>query len=142
MTSTREYINTESTRVVEQYLELLDIYQKKFREHLTVFMQIGDFYEIYGIEYPDGRRVGNVWEISDNLTIRFSKKNTSVYGNKDINVQMAGVPVTSMDRYLNTAVEDYGWTVVVIEQEKEENKIERYISAVINPGTNYVLNRI
>ena len=32
-------------------------------EKTTVFMQVGDFFEIYGLVYPDGKEVGNLWKI-------------------------------------------------------------------------------
>lgn len=127
----------KSSNKVEQYLELLEYYQKKLGvKKVTVFMQIGDFYEIYGIVYSDGKRVSNLWEVAENLILKIANKNQSVYKDKSIKVKMAGIPLLSIDKYMNTAVEDYGWTVVLIEQSGEGKDIVRFESAIVSPGTN------
>ena len=137
MACKKEYIKTESTKVVEQYLEVLDTQRAKLdTERISVFMQVGDFFEIYGIQYPDGSTKGNLWDLSNDLILKIGKKETAVYGRKDISCYMAGVPIPSLNKYLNTAVEFCGWTIVLIEQEKTETSIERYISGIISPGLN------
>lgn len=130
-------IDVKSNKVVEQYLELLTQYQTKFNiKKLTIFMQVGDFYEIYGIIKKD-IPIGNLWDISNDLILKIANKNQSVYNDKSIEVKMAGIPVLSLDKFLNSAVEDFGWTVVIISQEGEGKSIKRYEEAIVSPGTNY-----
>ena len=61
-------------------MELLPYYQKLLdNEKTVVFMQVGDFFEIYGLVYPDGREVGNLWKIIDDLHLKIASKSQSVY---------------------------------------------------------------
>ena len=60
-----------SQKVVEFYIETLKKYSKKLnKEKLTVLMQVGEFFEIYGLVYPDGKREGNIWEFCDNVNLK------------------------------------------------------------------------
>ena len=60
----KDEVKTKNNKPVEQYMELLPYYQKLLdNEKTVVFMQVGDFFEIYGLVYPDGREVGNLWKI-------------------------------------------------------------------------------
>ena len=88
-----------------------------------------------------------MWEIADDLVLRIGKKNQMAYEDRNIEVYMAGIPTPSLDKYINVAVENFGWSVVVVDQDTfidpitTEQKITRYEAAVISPGTNiYSMN--
>ena len=126
-------------KVGEFYIETLHAYKKKFnKEKLTIFMQVGSFFEIYGLLYPDGKREGNIWDISDQLGIRISEKHQKVYGSDEIKLVMSGVPDHQMNKFLQNAVDKYQWTIVIFEQFKigNSNKYERKEVAVYSPGIN------
>ena len=130
-------VKTKNNKPVEQYMELLPYYQKLLdNEKTVVFMQVGDFFEIYGLVYPDGREVGNLWKIIDDLHLKIASKSQSVYGDKTIDVKMAGIPIHAQDKYINMAVEDFSWNVILIEQKGQDKNIIRYESAIITPGIN------
>lgn len=153
--------NLRYSKIVEQYLQLLEIYKKKLNhDKIALLMRVGDFYEVYGLVYKDENQgkagasdtfgnifssdnhVGNLWNIAEDLVLRIGKKNQSAYGCPNIDVFMAGIPTPSLDKYINVAVESWGWSVVVIDQEATidpittEQKITRYESMIISPGTN------
>lgn len=153
--------NLKSTKVFEQYFELLIIYRRNLKhDRVALIMQVGEFYEIYGMKYTSVDRsnlatdingnvferdnlVGTMWDFAEDLSLSIAKKtNTFAYGNKSIEVHMAGVPVLTLDKYINTAVETFGWTVVLVEQDTTlddimgTKKIIRWESMVISPGTN------
>jgi DNA mismatch repair protein MutS len=128
-----------SLKVVEQYLQTLDEYSKKLnKEKLTVLMQVGEFFEIYGIIYPDGKKVGNVWEFCDNVNIKVALKPQVVYNNPLIQVYMGGVGEAHINPYIQKAVERFGWTIVIFEQSRigNSNKFERKEASIISPGIN------
>ena len=125
-------------KVVEYYFETLNKYTEKLRkEKVAILMQVGDFFEIYGLTYPDGRRVGNIWEFCDNVNLKIGDKKQEVYDNPDISVCMGGVGIAYINPYIQKAVEKFGWTVVIFEQVKVgNNKFERKESQIISPGIN------
>ena len=128
-----------SQKVVEFYIETLKKYSKKLnKEKLTVLMQVGEFFEIYGLVYPDGKREGNIWEFCDNVNLKIAEKKQDVYDNPEIKVYMGGVGISYVNPYIQKAVERFGWTVVIFEQSRIGNtaKFERTESQIISPGIN------
>ena len=74
----------------------------------------------------NGRKI---WKLTEDLIIKMSPKNQTVYNNKDLTIYMGGVPVISRDKYVNMAVEDYGWTIILINQHISQfsNEQKQYI---------------
>ena len=130
--------NPQSTKVVEIYLDVLKEYKKKLtKEKVIVLMQVGDFFEVYGIVYPDGTRVGDMWEFCENVNLNIAPKKQEIYKNPEIKAYMAGVQPQYANTYIQKAVEKFGWTVVVFEQYSVGgNKYERREARIISPGIN------
>lgn len=132
-------IHPISTKVVEQYMDALKHYQQKLKkDKVTVLMQVGDFLEIYGLIYPDGSKEGNIWEFCDNVNLRIGPKAMKVYNNPAIEVFMGGVQPANANTFIQKAVDKFGWTVVIYEQERigSSKKFERKESSIISPGIN------
>ena len=126
-------------KVVEFYLETLKEYTTKLnKSKITVLMQVGEFFEIYGLIYPDGTRVGNVWEFCDDVNLKVAAKPQVVYDNSNIQVFMGGVGESYINPYLQKAVDKFGWTIVLFEQQRIGNssKFERKEASIISPGVN------
>ena len=129
----------KSNMTAEQYFEALEKYQKELNNYdtLTVLMQVGDFYECYGLEYENGKTVGNLWDIcGECLGLQIGKKNYTMYKDPSIKVFMSGIPITSADKWINKAVDLFGWTIVLISQQGKDKDVTRYLDAIISPGTN------
>ena len=129
----------QSQKVVEIYLDTLKEYKKKLnKEKVIVFMQVGDFFEIYGIIYPDGRKVGEIWNFCDNVNLNIAPKKQEIYKNPQIKAVMAGMPPQYANTYIQKGVEKFGWTVVIFEQFRigNTNKYERKETSIISPGIN------
>jgi DNA mismatch repair protein MutS len=126
-------------KVVEFYIETLKEYKKKLnKDKVTLLMQVGEFFEIYGLIYPDNRREGNIWEFCDNVNLKIADKKQDVYGDPNIQVLMGGVGISYINPYIQKAVDRFGWTVVIFEQFKIGNtqKFERKETSIISPGIN------
>lgn len=128
-----------SIKVVEQYIQTLKEYTAKLnKEKVTLLMQVGEFFEIYGLIYPDGTRVGNVWEFCDNVNLKVALKPQVVYDDPTIQVYMGGVGESYINPYIQKAVDRYGWTIIIFEQIRigNSNKFERKEASIISPGIN------
>ena len=131
-----------SQKVVEFYIQTLKEYTKKLNKEktdkITVLMQVGEFFEIYGLIYPDGSRIGNVWEFCDDTNLKVALKPQVVYNNPDIKVYMGGVGESYINPYIQKAVEQFGWTIVIFDQHRIGNsdKFERREQTIISPGVN------
>ena len=114
-----------SLKVVEFYLQTLKEYTTKLnkekKEKITLLMQVGEFFEIYGLIYPDGTRVGNVWEFCDDVNLKVAQKPQVVYDRPDIQVFMGGVGESYINPYIQKAVEQFGWTIVIFDQHRIGN---------------------
>lgn len=101
-------------------------------------MQVGEFFEIYGLIYPDGTREGNVWEFCDDVNLKVAAKPQVVYDRPEIQVFMGGVGEAYVNPYIQKAVDRFGWTIVIFDQQRIGNtaKFERKESSIISPGIN------
>lgn len=128
-----------SLKVVEFYLATLKEYTTKLnKSKLTVLMQVGEFFEIYGIIYSDGTREGNVWEFCDDVNLKVAAKPQVVYDRPEIQVFMGGVGESYVNPYIQKAVDRFGWTIVIFDQQRIGNtaKFERQEASIISPGVN------
>ena len=124
----------------EKYISILEKIKTVYPEEskISLFYQVGDFYELYGIEYENGEREGNIWEFGRDLGLSIVLKNTVVKGNSKNKLYFGGVQIVSLDKYLSMAVNDYGWTIVIYSQAKDDitGKLSRKFDTIISPGTN------
>lgn len=134
MVSSKDKLTKKS--VGEAYMDILADNKEKFnKDKLGLIMQVGSFYEMYGIIKNDGTRIGNLWEMADLLNLKVAAKETKVEGGK---LYMAGVPEANIQKYLQTIVERFGWTIVIYEQVKRgnTNTYDRVETAIYSPGIN------
>jgi DNA mismatch repair protein MutS len=128
-----------SQKVVELYIATLKEYRAKLgKEKITLLMQVGEFFEIYGLMYPNGTREGNVWEFCDDVNLKVAAKPQVVYDRPEIQVFMGGVGESYVNPYIQKAVERFGWTIVIFDQQRIGNsaKFERKEASIISPGVN------
>ena len=86
--------------ILDEYLDNQNKYEKKYGDKTIVFMEVGMFYEIYGVN-NNKEKLGKVSEISDILNIQMSRKNKSIIENSRNNPLMAGVPNHSAKKYIS-----------------------------------------
>jgi len=126
-------------KVIEIYFETLTEYKKKLnKEKIILLMQVGSFFEVYGLIYPDGKKEGDIWEFCDNVNLKIGKHPQEVYNKIAMEILMGGVGEAYINPYIQKAVDRFGWTVVLFEQHKigNSNKYERTESSIISPGIN------
>jgi DNA mismatch repair protein MutS len=121
-------------KLIDTYFEDQQKYQKQFGEKTVVYIQVGDFYEIYGAELTNGEQLGVLDKISKLCNFTVSQKNVGVSGASK--VFMGGFPLYMIDKYVNILVDDHGWTVVVIKQDEQRSGTTRSLEGIYSPGTN------
>lgn len=129
--------NTKSS-LMDEYFEYQITYEQKYGPATAVMMQVGAFFECYGID-NDKESIGTVIDIAKLLNIQLTRKNKSIIKNSRKNPLMAGIPIASFKRCLDILINN-GFTVVVIEQTgtqptKKTGKFAREVTNIYSPST-------
>jgi DNA mismatch repair protein MutS len=116
----------------EEYFQLTKEYQSKYGEQTLVLMQVGAFFEIYGMKHENGEITGSkIVEITEYCQLNISEKKIS-YENTQL--VMAGFRDYTLDKYLLKLTE-FGYTVAVYIQEKDGKDVKRVLDHVYSSGT-------
>lgn len=131
-----DLLNNSKETIVEVYFKILKIFEEKYGENVVIFVEIGSFFEVYGVD--DGNvKLGRAKEIAELLNIQLTRKNKSILENSIKNPILAGVPSVSFDRYIARVITEDKYTIVVIRQKGEPPAVKRYVDKIISPGTNF-----
>ena len=120
--------------LIKEYFELTEKYQNDYGINTILLMQVGSFYEVYGIydkqnNSVTGSQINNFSRICD-LTI--SEKNVCVGSN---NVVMAGFKDIMIDKYIKKILESDVTAVVYSQELRPDNTITRNLTGIFSPGT-------
>ena len=119
--------------ILSEYLKFHAEYSAKYGDKTAVLMQVGSFYEIYGID-NDKHKFGNATELSRILNIVLTRKNKKQSENGATNPLMLGFPCLALQKFVPLLLnEDY--TIVVVDQEKTGFDVTRAVVNVISPST-------
>jgi DNA mismatch repair protein MutS len=119
--------------IMNEYLELTQEYTQKYGQKTIVLMQVGSFYEVYGLRDPvSGDITGSqIMEYSQICQLNVAEKKL-VYKSKQI--LMAGFPQYTLEKYLEQ-LNEAGYTAVVIKQEKTGKTTKRVLDYISSSGT-------
>ena len=121
--------------LIREYFDYQDSFEKKYGKNTIVFMEVGSFIEIYGIE-TDKVTKGKISEIVDitGWCVGNKKGNLPEYNVQS--VKMAGFPNYTLDKWKDFILKK-GYTVIIIEQDSHGTKgPNRNITEIVSPGTN------
>jgi DNA mismatch repair protein MutS len=123
---------TSSVSIYKEYFTLTQKYREEYGKKVVVLLQVGAFFEIYGIKNDNDEINGsNISEVCEICQLNISEKKIQ-YDNGG--VLMAGFRDYTVDKYLSRLT-DYGYTIPVYIQEKEGNVVKRVLDRVYSPGT-------
>jgi DNA mismatch repair protein MutS len=120
--------------IYDDYIDYSKTYQEKYGERTIVFMQVGDFFEIYAVQNDDESVGADIYAVSDLCNIQVSRKNKSILENHRQNPLMAGFPLSIVSKHIQTLV-GHGYTVVVIRQVTPPPNPRREVTEIISPST-------
>ena len=102
--------------LIKEYFELTKKYQADYGENSILLMQVGSFFEVYGIhnKMDDIITGSRITDFSRICELNVVEKNTCV--GKD-NVMMAGFKDIMIEKYVKK-IQDAGYTVIVYTQDE------------------------
>jgi DNA mismatch repair protein MutS len=126
-------MDTDTKSIYGEYFKYTEEYQTKYGKHSVVLMQVGAFFEVYGIKLAEGDDIvrSQITHFAEICQLNVSAK-TQSYENGTI--VMAGFRDFTIDKYITKLTEN-GYTVPVFVQEKDGKVIRRVLDKVYSPGT-------
>lgn len=122
-----------TNNIMKEYIDLTREYQQKYGKNTIVLLQVGAFFEVYGLRHPTTNEIMDspIEDFSQICQLTISDKKIS-YKNQQI--VMAGFRDYTLEKYLQKITEN-GYTAVVYVQEKEGKVVTRKFYGVYSAGT-------
>lgn len=119
--------------LITEYFELTKRFQEEYGENTILLMQVGAFFEVYGICNKDYDTItsSKITDFSQICELNIVDKNTCVGKN---NVVMAGFKDIMIEKYLKK-IQDAGFTAVVYTQDENAKNTTRSLAGIFSPGT-------
>ena len=86
--------------LIDDYFIYQINFEKKYGEKSIVLMQVGSFFEFYGVD-NETEKIGNTQIIAELLNIQLTRRNKSILENSRSNCLMAGFPLVSLKRFIS-----------------------------------------
>lgn len=123
-------------KITDVYFEIQEKYENLYGEKTLLLMEVGSFFEIYGISNNIEKVGPNLKTICDLLNIQMTRKNTSNPNNDRGNPYMAGFPNYVVQKFVRILLHN-NYTIVIMEQDKHGvSKPTRKVTKIYSPGTN------
>jgi len=119
--------------LITEYFELTKRFQDEYGENTILLMQVGAFFEVYGIYDKENDIImsSKITDFSQICELNVVDKNTCVGKN---NVMMAGFKDFMIEKYLRK-IQDAGFTAVVYTQDENMKNTSRSLAGIYSPGT-------
>jgi DNA mismatch repair protein MutS len=119
--------------LIKEYFDLTNKYQDEYGEKTILLMQVGSFFEVYGINCEKTKIIigSKIVDFSQICELNIVEKNTCV--GKD-NVMMAGFKDIQIEKYIKK-IQDAGFTAVVYIQDESMKNTTRSLAGIFSPGT-------
>jgi len=120
--------------ITHEYFQLTRDYKSKYGTKTMVLLQVGAFFEVYGLKNTKTGEItnSNISEFSQICQLNISEKTIQMDGSP---IVMAGFRDYTLEKYLQKLTEA-GYTAVVYVQEKDGKAVKRVLQCVYSAGTN------
>jgi DNA mismatch repair protein MutS len=119
--------------IYDDYFEYTDKYKKKYGDKTVIFMQVGDFFEIYAVVSDSDKAGPDIHKICDLCNIVVSRKNKNIDDINRNNPLMAGFPLSAVYKFIQILVQ-HGYTIVLIRQTTPAPNPKREVTEIISPS--------
>lgn len=124
---------SDDSGIYAEYFRLTSEYQAKYGDKMVVLLQVGSFFEVYGMKDSETNIItGSAISQFCQMCQLVMSERTYKYQNNTI--IMAGFRDYALEKYIPKITEN-GYTAVVYVQEKEGKKVNRVFHAVYSAGT-------
>ena len=122
------------TTITHEYFQLTREYKTKYGERTIVLLQVGAFFEVYGLKNQQTGQIinSNISEFSQLCQLTVSDKGILM---DNMSIMMAGFRDYTVEKYIQKLSEN-GYTTVVYVQEKDGKNVKRVLQSVYSAGTN------
>lgn len=122
--------------IFKQYFELTEKHRREYGDNTIILMQIGGFYEMYGLHDKNNTYLDNYSKFYNICLHSGLKMTDKEIGDKnfDHTLAMAGFRIYSLEKYLKLFIEA-GYACVVYDQDEQKSGTTRSIQAIYTPGT-------
>jgi len=119
--------------ITDEYFQLTTKYRAQYGERTIVLLQVGAFFEVYGLKNPKTKAItgSKITEFAQICQLSVSEKNVCV---EQDHVVMAGFRDYTLEKYLQKLSEN-DYTAVVYTQTKEGKNVTRQLHAIYSAGT-------
>jgi DNA mismatch repair protein MutS len=117
--------------LIDDYLNYCRKYEAEFGSNTAVFIEVGSFMEVYGLDLPD-QQVGKIREITKILNIALTRK-TKFEPHSRKNPLMAGVTSPAFYKYAKMLLAN-GFTVIEVRQVTPPPSPKREVTEIHSPG--------
>lgn len=133
--------------VIKNYFKYSQSYSKEYGEKTIVLMQVGAFFEMYGLQDKHnptmyiGTQIEDICKVCDlsitlksKVTISIENANENYMNKTTFNVGMAGFRDYNLEKYIQKIIE-YGYTCIVYVQDPIDPSAERQLAGIFSIGT-------
>lgn len=119
--------------LIKEYFDLTKKYRDEYGDNTILLMQVGAFFEVYGIKDKDTETItgSKIQDFSQICELNIVDKNTCV---GESGVMMAGFKDIQIERYIKK-IQDAGFTAVVYAQDENMKNTTRSLAGIFSPGT-------
>uniref|UniRef100_A0A6C0D836 DNA mismatch repair proteins mutS family domain-containing protein n=1 Tax=viral metagenome TaxID=1070528 RepID=A0A6C0D836_9ZZZZ len=119
--------------LIKEYFELTKHYTEEFGEKTILLMQVGAFFEVYGLQNPSTKEItcSRIEAFASICDLHIADKKICV--GKE-NVVMAGFSTYMIEKYVKK-LESEGFTTPIHTQDENAKNTNRTLSVICSPGT-------
>ena len=120
--------------IYDDYIKYCIDYEEIYGEETVILMEVGGFYELYGVDYNNNKSGADIYKVASLLGIQVSRKNKNIIENSITNPLMAGFPSYTLNKFIDILVTN-NKTVVLVEQVTPPPNPKRVVTRIISPAT-------
>lgn len=120
-------------KIYTEYFQLTKKYREEYGKNTVVLMQVGAFFEIYGLCSPEKEYTNDssIQEVAEFCQLNIAEKKYTYHSHSLV---MAGFRDHTLEKYLQRITENQ-YTAVVFVQEKNEKNTNRIFHSIHSAGT-------
>jgi len=120
--------------LIKEYFDLTKKYQQDYGENTILLMQVGSFFEVYGINCKNTETIfgSKIVDFSQMCDLNIVEKTNVLIENNQ--VMMAGFKDMQIEKYIKK-IQEASFTVVVYVQDEAAKNTTRSLAGIFSPGT-------